>query len=55
MLDAGLLDEIVVSLVPVILGEGIPWFAGSRGPVKLSDPEIIEDSGVTHLRYRVQK
>ncbi len=55
VLDAGLLDEIVVSLVPVILGEGIPWFAGSRGPVKLSDPEIIADKGVTHLRYRVEK
>jgi dihydrofolate reductase len=55
VLDAGLLDEIVVSLVPLILGEGIPWFAGARGPVTLSDPEIIADQGVTHLRYRVQK
>ena len=55
VLDAGLLDEIVVSLVPVILGEGIPWFAGSRGPVTLSDPEVIEDKGVTHLRYQVVK
>jgi dihydrofolate reductase len=55
VLDAGLLDEIVVSLVPVILGEGIPWFAGSKGPVTLSDPEVIEDEGVTHLRYRVER
>ena len=55
VLDAGLLDEIVVSLVPVILGEGIPWFAGSRGPVTLSDPEVIQDKGVTHLRFHVQK
>jgi dihydrofolate reductase len=55
VLDAGLLDEIVVSLVPVIMGEGIPWFAGSRGPVSLSDPEIIADQGVTHLRFQVQK
>ena len=53
VLDAGLLDEIVVSLVPVILGEGIPWFAGSKGPVRLSDPEVFEDAGVTHLRYAV--
>jgi dihydrofolate reductase len=53
VLDAGLLDEIVVSLVPVILGEGVPWFAGARGPVTLSDPEVIEDKGVTHLRYQV--
>jgi dihydrofolate reductase len=55
VLDVGLLDEIVVSLVPVILGEGIPWFAGARGPVVLSDPEVIQDKGVTHLRFQVQK
>jgi dihydrofolate reductase len=54
-LDAGLLDAIQVSLVPVILGHGIPWLAGTRGPVRLSDPEVIEDRGVTHLRYRVRK
>src|ERR1700759_2978575 len=39
-LDAGLLDAIQVSLVPVILGHGIPWLAGTRGPVRLSDPEV---------------
>jgi len=55
VLDAGLLDQIVVSLVPVILGEGIPWFAGSEGPVRLSDPEVFTDAGVTHLRYSVHK
>ena len=55
VLDAGLLDQIVVSLVPVILGEGIPWFAGSKGPVRLSDPEVFVDRGVTHLRYSVLK
>ena len=54
-LDAGLLDQIVVSLVPVILGEGVPWFAGARGPVRLSNPQVMEDRGVTHLRYRVLK
>jgi dihydrofolate reductase len=54
-LDAGLLDAIQVSLVPVILGHGIPWLAGTRGPVRLSDPEVIEDRGVTHLRYHVRK
>jgi dihydrofolate reductase len=52
-LDAGLLDVIQVSLVPVVLGAGIPWLAGTRGPVRLSDPEVREDRGVTHLRYRV--
>jgi dihydrofolate reductase len=53
-LAAGLLDEIVVSLVPVILGGGKPWFAGTENaPWRLSDPEVVEAPGVTHLRYRV--
>jgi dihydrofolate reductase len=52
-LDAGLLDVIQVSLVPVVLGAGIPWFAGSKGPVRLSDPVVHEGRGVTHLRYDV--
>ena len=52
-LDAGLLDVIDISLVPVVLGAGIPWFAGSRGPVRLSDPVVHEGHGVTHLRYEV--
>ena len=40
--------------MPVILGEGIPRLAGARGPVRLSDPEVIVDRGVTHLRYIVR-
>jgi dihydrofolate reductase len=53
-LAAGLLDEIVVNLIPVILGEGIPWFAGTgNAPWRLSDPVVVEAPGVTHLRYRV--
>jgi dihydrofolate reductase len=52
-LDAGLLDVIDISLVPVVLGAGIPWFAGSQGPVRLSDPVVHEGHGVTHLRYQV--
>lgn len=54
-LDAGLLDEISVSLVPVLLGKGIPWFENlESGPVRLTDPEVIQGTGVTHLVYRVR-
>jgi dihydrofolate reductase len=52
-LDAGLLDAVQVSLVPVILGVGIPWLAGIGKPVRLSDPDVVEDRGATHLRYTV--
>ena len=52
-LDARLLDVIDISLIPVVLGAGVPWFAGSKGPVRLSDPVVHEGRGVTHLRYQV--
>jgi dihydrofolate reductase len=54
-LDAGLVDEVWVDLVPVILGAGTPFFAGlSRRPVVLEGPLSIGDgTRVTHLRYRV--
>ena len=45
-LDAGLLDEIVVSLVPVLLGAGIPFFAGPvDGTGSAGGPAVIEGTG----------
>jgi dihydrofolate reductase len=56
-LEAGLLDEIGVDLVPVLLGAGTRLFAEAgpeaaefEGPIR-----IVEGAGVTHLRYRVVK
>jgi hypothetical protein len=43
-----------VSLVPVILGAGIPWFAGAEGPVRLSDPDVVRVRA-SHLRYHVRR
>jgi dihydrofolate reductase len=55
-LNAGVLDEIVVALIPVLLGDGIPFFANlAKAPVRLSDPKVVEGTGVTHLTYRVLK
>jgi dihydrofolate reductase len=55
-LNAGLLDEIRVDLVPVLLGQGIPFFANlANGPVRLEGPTLIEGDRVTHLYYRVVK
>jgi dihydrofolate reductase len=55
VLAAGLLDEIWVNLVPVVLGQGIPFLAGTgNAPVRLEDPDVVEAPGVTHLRYRVR-
>jgi dihydrofolate reductase len=52
-LDAGLLDELQINLIPVVLGEGLPFFDGIAHEVSLKGPEVIEGKGVTHLRYRV--
>lgn len=55
-LRLGLLDEIAVSLVPVLLGDGIPFFARHNGGlVTLSDPDVVQGSGVTHLRFTVKR
>ena len=56
-LEAGLLDEIGVELVPVILGAGTRLFADlGSPPVEFEGPIlVVEGLGVTHLRYRVVK
>jgi dihydrofolate reductase len=54
VLNAGLLDQIHVDLVPVLLGEGIRFFDKLRGtPITLEDPGIISGKRVTHLTFRV--
>jgi dihydrofolate reductase len=54
-LNAGLLDAIRVSVVPVLLGEGVRMFDNVEGaPIALQDPKVVEAPGVTHLYYRVR-
>jgi dihydrofolate reductase len=54
-LNAGLLDEVWIDLVPVLLGGGTPFFEGLDGaPFTLEGTESVAgDADVTHLRYRV--
>jgi dihydrofolate reductase len=55
-LNAGLLDEVRINLVPVLFGQGIPYFGSlARSPLMLEDPEVIEGTRVTHLVYRVRR
>ena len=55
-LDLGLLDEVHVSLVPVLLGEGIPYFANlTSAPHRLEDPVVIPGARATHLQYAVRR
>ncbi|MEU0940219.1 dihydrofolate reductase family protein [Embleya sp. NPDC005971] len=53
-LNAGLLDEIVVNLVPVLLGGGIRFFDHLADvPIELEATRVIEGRHVTHLYFRV--
>jgi dihydrofolate reductase len=53
-LKAGLLDEIMLHVAPMILGDGTRLFEG-LGPddAKLELTEVVESPKVTHIRYRV--
>jgi dihydrofolate reductase len=56
-LEAGLLDEIWVDLVPVLLGGGTPFFDQVKeAPFELEGPlSVVQGTDVTHLRYRVRR
>jgi dihydrofolate reductase len=55
-LQAGLLDEIQVTVVPMLIGEGVRLFdCLTNAPVELEQIDAIEAEGVTHLKYRVVK
>ena len=53
-LKAGLVDEIHVTVIPVLLGRGARLFEGiGAEPVELAYTMAKESGGVTHLRLRV--
>jgi dihydrofolate reductase len=52
-LAGGHLDELVVSIAPVVLGAGKRLFDGFDTAVGLEQLSIVQSPWVTHLRYRV--
>lgn len=55
-LNAGLLDELQIDLVPLILGGGVRLFEHlDITPKQLEQISAIKGMGVTHLTYRVRK
>lgn len=55
-LDLGLVDEVTISLVPVLLGKGISYFADlARAPHRFDDPVILPGSRVIHLSYPARR
>jgi dihydrofolate reductase len=55
-LRAGLVDRVVLALVPVVLGSGKPYF-GAGGPpeIEFEDPQVVQGTRVTHLVYDVRR
>lgn len=55
-MKAELLDEIQLSLVPVLLRDGIRLFENmGTKRVELERERVVESSGVTHIKLRVVK
>jgi dihydrofolate reductase len=55
-LDAGLIDDLIVSIHPILLGEGVPFVArgAARTPLVLT-AERRYPSGLAQLSYRVDR
>lgn len=56
-LDAGLVDEIVVHVAPVLLGDGVRLYGDTadRGEVELERVDLAESGQQTSMRFRVKR
>jgi len=55
-LDLGLVDEVCISLVPVLFGEGIAYFGPlQQGHLLLEDPVVQQGRRALQLRYPVRR
>lgn len=57
-LRLGLIDQVVMNVVPVLLGSGRPFFAGGAfdPPFELANPSrVVRGDRVTHLAYDVRR
>ena len=56
ILNAGLVDEIQIGIVPVILGKGLRFFEHiNTEEIQLEKIRVLESPGRTDLRFRVVK
>jgi dihydrofolate reductase len=55
-LDAGLLDEVAIDLVPVLMGSGRRFFGEGPAPMRFGNPtSVVVGDRVTHLRFPVER
>jgi dihydrofolate reductase len=52
-LAAGLLDELQLSVVPVLLGRGVRLFDDADPSLVFEQTSVVEAPGVAHLTYRL--
>ena len=56
LLREGLVDELIQSVVPVVLGDGIPLYTGISGKISLDLVAAVEYTmGIVKLQYRPSK
>lgn len=55
-IEAGVVDDAIVTIVPVLLGRGAPLFAGlsRRQPLELVSSRVVH-SGMVQVRYRLPR
>jgi len=54
-LEAGVLDELQISQIPVLFGAGRRLFEMLPSPVELEIIRVIDTPEATHIRYRVRR
>jgi dihydrofolate reductase len=54
-LEAGVLDEIQIHLIPVLLGRGRRLFDVLPSEIELEIVHVIDTPEATHVRYRVRR
>lgn len=56
MLRLGLADEVSISVAPVLIGRGLPFFSGLEADIALHLLEVqAYRSGVVELRYEIKR
>jgi dihydrofolate reductase len=57
LLDAGQVDTVEVSLIPVLLGAGVPLLPGPYGkvPLRLTEQKLLKATGTISVKYEIAK
>jgi dihydrofolate reductase len=54
-LEAGVLDELQIHLIPVLFGRGLRQFDLLPSRIELETVRVIDTPEATHIRYRVRR